>query len=140
MKVLFALCAESATVDRTTNRVSLFNVFDHYLPPTFPASLPSVAFVAAVERDEGEGDVNGIAEICVPGAPQFNYPVSIVFTESRIARCMLTVQAIPVKQEGRITFRLVLPNGASGEASFMVANGATPPKGTVAAATAQRDA
>jgi hypothetical protein len=122
MKVLFAACAQSATVDRTTNRVSLFNVIDHYPTPVFPIVLPTIAFVAVIERDDGEDDASGTTEICVPDAAPFTHPVSIVFTGSRLSRVILNVQGIPMQREGLIRFRLILADGSFGEASFLVTN------------------
>jgi hypothetical protein len=53
MRVQFALCAQSASVDRSSNRLSIFNVVDHFATSSLPIVIPAITFVSVIESDKG---------------------------------------------------------------------------------------
>jgi hypothetical protein len=124
MRVLFALCAQSATVDRSTNRLSIFNVIDHLPVSSFPLNIPSIAFVTTVESDHDQvnNSISGIAEIIANGQSIFRFAVAITFTDNQLARTVLNFQGIPVKEPGFLTFRLSLPDGTVADTTFQVSS------------------
>lgn len=127
MRVIFTVCAQSATVDRTTNRLSVFNVIDHLPISALPLTIPAISFVAVIEGDDqAVGSVNGMAEVASGAQTLFRYTVPVVFTDNRIARVILNFQSIPVHSLGPLTFRLVLPDGTTASTSFQVTSIATP--------------
>jgi hypothetical protein len=123
MRVQFALCAQTASVDRATNRVSIFNVFDHLPVTSLPVVVPSVTFVSVIESEKAENiNVSGEIEIEANGVSIFKIQVPISFTDNRLARVVLTFQGIPVRDTGSLTFRLALPDGTIAETTFQVIN------------------
>ena len=123
MRVQFALCAQTASVDRATNRVSVFNVFDHLPVSSLPIVVPSVTFVSVIESEEAENNnISGAVEVEANNVPVFKVEVPINFTNNRLARVVLTFQGIPVRDTGSLTFRLTLPDGTIAETTFQVMN------------------
>jgi hypothetical protein len=123
MRVQFALCAQTASVDRATNRVSVFNVFDHLPVSSLPIVVPSVTFVSVIESEEAENNnISGAVEVEANNVPVFKVEVPINFTNNRLARVVLTFQGIPVRDTGSLTFRLTLPDGTIAETTFQVIN------------------
>jgi len=124
MKIKFALCAQTASVDRASNRVSVFNVYDHFPVSSVPINIPSITFVAAIESAEDEDTTNfrGIVDVEVNKSKVFEIEVPITFADHRLARVVLTFQGIPVLKPGPVTFRLSLPDKTCAEATFQVIN------------------
>ncbi len=50
MKLEFLLCAELASVDKSTNRLSIFNIMDELSTPSFPSLVPQLAVVSTFTR------------------------------------------------------------------------------------------
>jgi hypothetical protein len=123
MKIQFALCAQTASVDRASNRLSIFNVFDQFPVSSFPIVIPSVTFVSVIESEETENNnIRGAIEIEANRVKVFGIEVPINFTSNRLARVVLTFQGIPVGDAGPLTFRLTLPDGTIAETTFQVIN------------------
>lgn len=121
MKVQFALCAQTATVDRATNRLSLVNVIDLLSAVSFPLYVPNIAFACVLESEgDNEGIVKGFFQILSNDVLLGASDVPINFTENRLARIVLNLQGIPVQKPGPLTFRLTLPNGFIAETRFQV--------------------
>jgi hypothetical protein len=123
MKVQFALCAQTASIDRTTNRVSIFNVIDHLPVSSFPINVPAVTFVSVIESDkDGDSNVKGILEITANKSLVARVDVPINFTTNRLARVVINFQGIPVREAGPLTFRLTIPTEVTAETTFQVTN------------------
>jgi hypothetical protein len=123
MRVQFALCAQTASIDRTTNRVSIFNVIDHLPVSSFPINIPAVTFVSVIESDrDGDTNVKGILEISTSKSLIFKTEVPINFTSNRLARVVINFQGVPVREPGPLTFRLTIPDEVTAETMFRVIN------------------
>jgi hypothetical protein len=123
MKIQFALCAQTVTIDRTTNRVSIFNIIDHLTVVALPIVIPTITFFAVVESDQPENNnIEGYIEISNGEELVFRVPVPINFTDHQLARVVLTFQGVPVRTSGHLSFRLVLPDGTASAVSFQVVN------------------
>jgi hypothetical protein len=124
MRVQFALCAQTASVDRSSNRISIFNVIDHIPTTSLPILIPAVTFVAILENDRNEavnfvgvfeGKIND--KIIVRG----EVPVAFVWS-GRLARVLLTLNGIPIHEHGTLSFRLTIPGRVDAEAKLLVMN------------------
>ena len=124
MKIRFALCAQTASVDRGSNRVSIFNVYDHFPVTSLPINIPTVTFICSMESDQGEetSNIKGIVDIEVNNHKVFGIEVPITFADHRLARVILTFQGVPVSKPGPVVFRLSLPDNTCAEAMFEVVN------------------
>lgn len=120
MKVQFALCAQTASIDRATNRVSIFNVIDHFPVASLPVLIPALTFVAVIEGDSDDATMKGVLEISAKGSTIFKMDVPINFTSNRLARIVLNFQGIPVREPGPLAFCLTLPDGAAAKTEFQV--------------------
>lgn len=123
MKVQFALCAQSASVDRASNRLSIFNVIDHFPASTLPIVIPSLTFVSVIESDKDEGsNVKAMLEISSNTGLVAGVEIPINFVNGRLARVIVTFQGIPIRESGPVKFRLLIPNGVTAETAFQVTN------------------
>ena len=52
MKILFAICSESVSVDRYTNKLSIFSVVDRLASTSFPFWMPRLCISLAVKRED----------------------------------------------------------------------------------------
>src|ERR1700734_1931301 len=120
MKIQFALCAQTVTVDRSSNRLSLINVIDLLPVSNFPHFIPSVAFVCLIESEDGDRNVKGFVQISSNDVLVGAAEVPIHFTENRLARVVMNLQGIPVPKPGPLKFCMTLPNGTVAETSFQV--------------------
>jgi hypothetical protein len=123
MRVQFALCAQTASVDRSSNRLSIFNVIDHYPASTLPIVIPAITFVSIIESDKDESpNVKGVLEISTKGGLVAKVELPIAFVNGKLARVVVNFQGIPVREAGPVTFRLTIPEGATAETTFQVLN------------------
>jgi hypothetical protein len=123
MRVQFALCAQSASVDRTSNRVSIFGVIDHLPVSTFPIVVPNVTFVSVIENDKGgESSIRGSLEISTKRGVVSQFDIPIYFTNNRLARVVVNFQGIPVNEPTPLTFRLKISDQTTAEIMFQVIN------------------
>ena len=123
MRVQFALCAQTASIDRASNRLSIFNVIDHFPTSSLPIVIPAISFVSIIESDKDEStNVKGILEILVSRASVARLELPISFVNGRLARVVVNFQGIPVREAGPVTFRLTIPNGVTTEATFCPAS------------------
>jgi hypothetical protein len=121
MNVQFALCAQSASVDRTSNRVSIFNVIDHLPVASLPIFLPTVTFVSILECEDQEAvSFKGIFDVTLNEASLTRAEVPVTFTANRLARVMLTVNTIPIREQGTLVFKLLIPEKVTAVATFHV--------------------
>jgi len=101
MRVQFALCAQTASIDRASNRLSIFNVIDHLPTSSLPIVIPAISFVSIIESDKDEStNVKGILEILVSRASVARLELPISFVNGRLARVVVNFQGIPVREAG----------------------------------------
>lgn len=123
MRVQFAVCAQAVTVDRTSNRLSIFNVMDILPVLIFPHVIPAITFVCVVESDqEDESSAKGFFQVLSDGVLVAASEIPINFAENRLARIVLNFQGVPVPKPGSLMFRMTLPNGVVAETQFQVAH------------------
>jgi hypothetical protein len=123
IRVQFALCAQSVSVDRASNRLTIINVIDHWPASVIPVVIPAIAFVCIFESDKDEAVAyQGNIEILLNEQRILASQVPISFTNGRLARAVLTINAVPVNRYGSLSFRLAIPNEATAEAMFQVVN------------------
>lgn len=123
MRVQFALCAQTASVDRASNRLSIFNVIDHFPASVLPIVIPAISFVSIIESDKDEStNVKGVLQIIVNKELLAKVELPITFVNGRLARVVVNFQGIPVREAGPVTFRLDIPNGVTAETTFQVLN------------------
>jgi hypothetical protein len=122
MRVQFALCAQSASVDRASNRVSIFNVIDHIPATSLPIIIPSVTFVSIFENEKDEPATNfkGVFEAKVNGQLVAKGEVPVSFVNGRLARVILSMNSIPIREHGILSFRLVIPDAATAETQVQI--------------------
>jgi hypothetical protein len=127
MRVQFALCAQTASVDRASNRVSIFNVIDHIPAANLPLILPTITFVSILETDRGEAaSYKGVFEGKLNGTVMARGEVPVNFVNGRLARVLLTLNGVPIREHGTLSFRLTIPNMATAEVQVQVVNLAAP--------------
>lgn len=122
MRVQFALFAQTASVDRSSNRISIFNVIDHIPTTSLPIILPAVTFVAILENDRNEAvNFKGVFEGKVNDKVimRGEVPVSFVWN-GRLARVLLTLNGIPIHENGTLSFCLTIPAMVTAEAKVQV--------------------
>jgi hypothetical protein len=125
LRVQFALCAQSVSIDRASNRLTIINVIDHWPASIIPIVLPSIAFVCILESDQDESvSYTGTLAITNNDNSILNANVPITFTNGRLARVVLNVNSIPIRQYGTLSLTLTIPDQAKAEVKFKVISAA----------------
>lgn len=111
MTVLLALCAGGVSVDRFSNRLSIFNVLEQLPSPSFPVWVPELTFLVVLRRENNE-DVRFHTRCQVQlGENMIADNAALVdFEGTNNARLVLNFQGLPVPTPGDLIFRLLLPN------------------------------
>jgi hypothetical protein len=113
MRLQFAVFAQSVSVDRFTNRLSLFNILESVQSPRFPVFLPELVAVFVVRREAN--DVNG----------PFDTEIVVTLGGNRIAvsrarvnvddkpyvRVITNFMGLPIVSAGDLEITLTVPNG-----------------------------
>ncbi len=135
MKVILAAAALSVSIDRFTNRMSLFNVVEQINSPSFPLWMPEISFVVAILRGEGDPqEFTAKTELRLGDKVlvQSNAPIS--FKNGPIARNILNLRGIPIPAPGELTYRFPLDGEET--ATILIPVLATPEAATHATSTA----
>ena len=106
MKLLFAVCSEGVSVDRYTNKLSIFSVLDQVASLSFPLWIQRICLTIAVSRTSGDNAVlQGKMHMLLESSPIAEADVLLPFQADGTARVVLNFNlAIPAP--GRLTFRL----------------------------------
>ena len=123
MNVQFALCAQTASIDRTTNRLSIFNVIDQFPATTLPVVIPAITFVSVIVSEKNEStNVKGTLTITANKQVLGGFDIPITFIDGRLARVVVNFQGVSIREAGPVTFRLTIPNAVTAETTFQVVN------------------
>jgi hypothetical protein len=114
MKVQLALLAQSASVDRFSNRLSVFNLIESLESPSFPIFIPEAVFVSVLRREEGDPTVSD-ATLSVHAGDSVvgRANVRIDFESSLHNRQVITFQGLPILKPEDLQFRLTIPDRLS---------------------------
>jgi hypothetical protein len=116
----FALCAQAASIDRASNRLTILNVIDHIPATSLPVQLPAITFVAIFDNDEDVAlSYKGVFDVTVNDVKVVVGEVIVGFNNGRLARVVLNVNNLPIREHGNVVFRLAIP-GAVAEARLQV--------------------
>jgi hypothetical protein len=137
MRTQFALCAQSASVDRSSNRVSIFNVIDHIPATSLPLILPSVTFVSILETEKQNEPVSfkGVFSVKLNNNIIVKGEVPVSFVNGRLARVLLNMNGLQIREHGTLSFRLEIPKEVTAEVQVQIVDLA-PPKVVSAPANA----
>lgn len=111
MEVQLFTCAESISVDAHSNRLSLFHIFEEMRAVSFPAVVPQLSVVAALQKaSEAEPDPtpsdNYSIRASLGDAVLFEFPIQFLFNGLLRARAIATVQGVFVPSPGVLQFSL----------------------------------
>ncbi len=108
----YFLVCEGVSVDRQTNRISLFNVLEQVSVMRFPIPLPQVVAISAWNRETSDEGIEHqmTLRIHAPGVEQpSEYRVNVRLENER-HRVMHQMQNIQITQPGELRFE-ILANG-----------------------------
>ena len=107
MKCKELICAQSVVIDKTTNQVSIFNIYENIFSPFFPISLSSVALFIQFEREMEIDPLNVTFNLNIRLNENHLYtqPITISFTEGDIKNnTTVNLQNMIVAQPGNLAF------------------------------------
>lgn len=107
----FVVC-ESISVDRETNRVSLFNIVEDIQPLTKGENghiIAQMVAISAWNREPGDEDKDFqlIVRIHAPGDDPHDFPLNFRMDRPR-HRLLLRLQGVPAQRPGELRFELLL--------------------------------
>lgn len=104
MRLLLATCAEAASIDGTTNKLSLFSVVEEIQAASFPTMAPSLAFVLLLEKSNDEPNEIDLRIVGTLNSKElFNLPLKGSFEGKRHLRAVANVLGIPLSGPGTLT-------------------------------------
>jgi hypothetical protein len=115
MKVQFSLCAQSISIDQFSSRLSVFNVLEHVIVPSFPIFFPELTFVALVradDRDDLESTIQRV-NLIVSQADRIlaQSVASMRFGGGPIARLIFNFSGLAIYSPVDLDFNLHMPTG-----------------------------
>ena len=99
-------CADAAAVDKGTNKLSLFNIFEEMTAVVFPAILPTLTLVAVFTKTPSEPGATDIEVRIAHGSQNAALPTPIDFLGNNRMRLILTIQAIQVLEAKPLHFSI----------------------------------
>lgn len=111
MKLKRSICAESVSMDRFTDRLSIFNVLDRISAMGFPLWLPQVALIFVLERERASDPIQTHAKLqaILNGTPIAETEAFIHFQDGKEARTILNFN-LGIPSPGKLIFKLIFPN------------------------------
>jgi len=110
MKVQFALLAQSVSVDRFSNRLSIFNVMESIETPSFPIFVPEPVYLSLLRKEEGDPNIcEATLSMSIGGAVVGKSNLHIDFQDSLHCRQIINWQGIPILEPKNLQLQLALP-------------------------------
>lgn len=108
MRLKRSICAESVSLDRFTDRLSIFNVVDRVSSLGFPLWIPQLALVVVIERDNREEPDPQVATLkaVLDGKVIAESQAFIQFQGGSEARAILNFN-LPIPSPGKLILKLV---------------------------------
>lgn len=112
MKCNQLICAQSVVTDKTTNQVSIFNIYETLFSNLFPLQIPGLAIFIQFEREEGDGlNIAFILKINLDETILYSQPITISFIEPDLKNnTTVNMQGIPISKPGLLTFTIEYNN------------------------------
>jgi hypothetical protein len=113
MELVFLACAESASIDQATNKLSLFNVIEEFSGVVFPGMVQTAALVLIFTKEAAEPDqANLEISIVHNGQRLFSAPLVVQFQQLLRSRVIAHMNGLPLNGPGQVSFD-VSHNGKS---------------------------
>lgn len=112
MRAQFAVCAQTAIIDRASNQLSLLNIVDQLQVLTFPHILPTLTFVAILQGDSQtpSRELLGAFEVHNNRTLVAKDDVPVTFTNGRLARVILNMSGLHIGESGFLKFSMRIPD------------------------------
>jgi hypothetical protein len=110
MRVILFACAESASIDAATNRLSIFHFLDEIHSPIFPAAYPGMTLIALAAREEAEpNNFSFTLKIFLSGQeqPLFQGPFLFDFQNRLRSRALAQIAGLVVPGPGTLRFEIL---------------------------------
>jgi hypothetical protein len=132
MNLLLLTCAETSVLDQATNRVSLFNLLEEVITPTFPIGIYSIAVFTLWEREATEPDTHADLTVRLNERQLMQAQLGLNFQQATRCRAIITVLGLLLNEPGILVFEITLAGQVVG--SWRVPVSATPQAAEVAPA------
>jgi hypothetical protein len=109
METQFIVTAESASIDQSSNNLSIHNIFEDMRTPLFPAGMP-MTIVARISRRSSENSRADLQLRCnLSGHPEplFDHPIAVDFAGLLTTRIIAKVQLLIVPSAGRMQISIL---------------------------------
>lgn len=107
MIVRYIMCAELASVDVFSNKISMFNIIEEINSPSFPVSVPSLAVIVGASKQENDPrEINSRVIFEINGERIASYEMSFAFEDVESARAIGSVQGFFIPAPGQLVMRI----------------------------------
>src|SRR5580704_2681483 len=108
MNCLQLICAQSVVTDKTTNQVSVINIYETVIPPSIPFIIPAMALFAQFEKEESDPvELTFTLIIRLAGNLLYNQPIAISFIEPESKNnTTVNMQGLLINQPGILSFNV----------------------------------
>lgn len=111
MKVIFAVCAESVSVDQQTNKLSILGIIEELSGAGFPGIIPSLSFIFVAQREKGDPEtISYEIKISHNGKAMGDVPTNFSFQGRPRTRAISNIQGIPIPGPGVLTIAATRKN------------------------------
>lgn len=101
MKCVLSACAESASLDKATNRVSLFNILDASSSLTFPYVISKLSLLFILQSEAGDGDEQeGFVSLNFEDQEKGKRPIKFDFEGKPRLRLIVAAEGISINKPG----------------------------------------
>ena len=114
MNLQFIAVAEGATIDRATNRISLFNLMDEIAVPAFPVMIPTMAVANMISRDAGEEAVPVRLRITLNEQNLLLTDIQLDFQGHLRTRGVVMIQGLIIQQPGNCVVDILFGDNVAG--------------------------
>jgi hypothetical protein len=107
----FAVLAQAASIDRFTNRLSLFNIIEGIQSPRFPLLLPECTIALMLRRaDNDPNEFDATVAIDAGGNRVGQSVFRVDFDHKPYVRLISNFQNLPILGPGELQITITIPN------------------------------
>ena len=109
MIIQFIVCAQNVSVDRFTNKLSIFNVIDRIVAPSLPLWISELTVAASFLREGDEPiDYVGSIELALNHTPIVKTEVRGTFRHGPTSRMIVNFPGLPIQSTGLLSVTFAL--------------------------------
>ncbi len=112
LKFILFIASESASIDRVSNNLSVFNIIEDIAAQSFPFAIPKITVTVLLSREDTDpNDYEGTVTVLNNTQTLHSFKIPMRFEDKLHSRLNIQLGGLPVSSPGMLSFKLHVEPG-----------------------------